>query len=96
MIKKSHFLRKNIDYLQKNLDKDIVISNDETKLEIKHFIKETMSKWVNWDKNYLDILTDKLIEKAVIIYQKRQEYIDIINPEVDELLFIQSIEMFCL
>lgn len=44
-----------IDYLQKNLDKDIVISNDETKLEIKHFIKETMSKWVNWDKNYLDI-----------------------------------------
>ena len=31
------------------------------------------------DKNYLDIITDKLIEKAVYIYQKRKEYIDFIN-----------------
>ena len=31
------------------------------------------------DKNYLDIITDKLIEKAVYIYQKRKEYIDNIN-----------------
>ena len=35
------------------------------------------------DKTYLDILTDKLIEKAVIIYQKRQEYIDIINKNIN-------------
>ena len=28
------------------------------------------------DKTYLDIITEKLIEKAIIIYQKRKEYID--------------------
>lgn len=35
------------------------------------------------DKTYLDILTDKLIEKAVFIYQKRREYIDFINQNID-------------
>jgi len=35
------------------------------------------------DKKYFDILTDKLIEKAVIIYQKRREYIDLINQNID-------------
>lgn len=36
------------------------------------------------DKTYLDILTDKLIEKAVIIYQKRKEYLDYINEIIDD------------
>ena len=36
------------------------------------------------DKNYLDIITDKLIEKAVIIYQKRYEYINFINENINE------------
>ena len=36
------------------------------------------------DKNYLDIITDKLIEKAVYIYQKRKEYIDFINLNIDK------------
>lgn len=36
------------------------------------------------DKTYLDILTDKLIEKAVIIYKKRKEYIDLINNSIDD------------
>ena len=35
------------------------------------------------DKTYLDIITDKLIEKAVFIYQKRKEYIDYINLNID-------------
>ena len=35
------------------------------------------------DSNYLDIITDKLIEKAVIIYQKRKEYIDLINKNIN-------------
>ncbi len=37
------------------------------------------------DKNYLDIITDKLIEKAIIIYQKRKEYIDLINENIDQI-----------
>lgn len=36
------------------------------------------------DKTYLDILTDKLIEKAVIIYQLRNEYISFINENIDK------------
>ena len=35
------------------------------------------------DKTYLDIITDKLIEKAIIIYQKRKEYIDLVNLNID-------------
>ena len=35
------------------------------------------------DTNYLDVITDKLIEKAVFIYQKRKEYLDLINENID-------------
>ena len=35
------------------------------------------------DATYLDIITDKLIEKAVLIYQKRKEYIDLINLNIN-------------
>ena len=35
------------------------------------------------DKTYLDIITEKLIEKAIIIYQKRKEYIDLINSKIN-------------
>ena len=31
------------------------------------------------DERYFDILTDKLIEKGIYIYQKRNEFIDNIN-----------------
>ena len=36
------------------------------------------------DKTYLDVLTDKLIEKAILIYQKRKEYIDFINESIND------------
>ena len=36
------------------------------------------------DKNYLDIITDKLIEKAILIYRKRREYIDLINVNINK------------
>ena len=32
----------------------------------------------------MDIITDKLVEKAVIIYQKRREYVDLINMNIDK------------
>ncbi len=37
------------------------------------------------DKKYLEIITDKLIEKAVIIYKKRKEYIDLINNNINNI-----------
>lgn len=44
------------------------------------------------DINYLDIITDKLIEKAIIIYQKRKEYIDLINLSIDKIFYDISLE----
>lgn len=35
------------------------------------------------DKEYLDILTDKLIEKAVIIYQMRSQYLKLVNSNIN-------------
>lgn len=37
------------------------------------------------DKHYLDIITDRLIEKAVIIYQHRKNYIDSINKNIGSI-----------
>ena len=36
------------------------------------------------DKDYLDVLTDKLIEKAIIIYQQRKNYLDSVNKIIDD------------
>lgn len=36
------------------------------------------------DKTYLDVITDKLIEKAIVIYQLRKEYIDLINLRINK------------
>ena len=35
------------------------------------------------DVNYLDVITEKLIEKAIFIYQKRKEYIDLVNLHIN-------------
>ena len=35
------------------------------------------------DTNYLDIITEKLIEKAVFIYQKRNDYINLVNLSIN-------------
>lgn len=37
------------------------------------------------DKNYFDILTDKLIEKAIIIYKLRYQYLKKINTDIDKI-----------
>ncbi len=37
------------------------------------------------DKNYLDIITEKLIEKAIIIYQERKKYLDFINKNINSI-----------
>ncbi len=37
------------------------------------------------DEKYLDIITDKLIEKAIVIYKNRYEYISLINKNIDSV-----------
>lgn len=39
------------------------------------------------DTNYLDIITEKLIEKAVYIYKKRNEYLNLININLDNYFY---------
>lgn len=37
------------------------------------------------DSSYLDVITEKLIEKAIIIYLERRKYIDFINQYIDTI-----------
>ena len=37
------------------------------------------------DKTYLDVLTDKLVEKAVLIYQERYKYLSLINSYISDI-----------
>ncbi len=37
------------------------------------------------DKKYLDIITEKLIEKSIIIYQERKKYLDFINLKIKNI-----------
>ena len=37
------------------------------------------------DKTYLDVLTDQLVEKAVLIYQERYEYLSLINSYISDI-----------
>ncbi len=37
------------------------------------------------DKTYLDVLTDKLVEKAVFIYQERYKYLSLINSYISDI-----------
>ncbi len=37
------------------------------------------------DKKYFDVITEKLIEKAIIIYQERKKYIDYINNNINSI-----------
>ena len=39
------------------------------------------------DKTYLDIITEKLIEKAIFIYQKRKEYIERVNLFINDYYY---------
>ena len=37
------------------------------------------------DRTYLDVLTDKLVEKAILIYQERYNYLSLINSYISEV-----------
>lgn len=39
------------------------------------------------DKNYLDVLTDTLVEKAIVVYQERKKFIDQINDNLESIFF---------
>jgi DNA replication and repair protein RecF len=49
------------------------------------------------DKKYFDIITDKLIEKAIIIYKMRKEYIDLVNKNISKIydnIYLNDSELY--
>ena len=39
------------------------------------------------DKTYLDVLTDKLVEKAILIYRERFKYLSLINSYISDIYY---------
>ncbi len=63
-----------------------VVFNDYHKLlKIRNDYLKKMSKGKNVDKNYFDIVTSYLIDKAIIIYQMRYKYIEKINTYCESI-----------
>ena len=48
------------------------------------YLKILFTNWIA-DKTYLDVLTDKLVEKAVFIYQERYKYLSLINSYISDI-----------
>ena len=93
IIKGSPNIRRNLLNIQlSQLSRDYInIYNEYNKLlktrneYLKILLKNSIA-----DKNFLDIITDKLIEKAIYIYRKRKEYIDLINININNFFYMIS------
>ena len=87
IVKGSTNIRRNLLNIQlSQLSKDYLNSYNEYNKLLKtrnEYLKVLFQNSIA-DKSYLDILTDKLIDKAILIYQKRKEYIDFINLNIDK------------
>ena len=68
------------------IDKDYLNTYNEFNkiLRIRNEYLKMMYSNSLTDKSYLDILTDKFIEKSIYIYQKRNEFINKINESVND------------
>lgn len=88
IIKNSPSVRRNILNIQiSQLSKTYLITYNEYNKILKtrnEYLKTLFSNSLA-DKNYFDILTDKLIEKAITIYQMRKEYIDLVNEKISDI-----------
>ena len=85
IIKNSPSVRRNILNIQiSQLSKVYLITYNEYNKILKtrnEYVKTLFSNSLA-DKSYFDILTDKLISKAITIYQMRKEYIDLVNENI--------------
>ena len=86
IIKGSPNVRRNLLNIQLcQLDRDYLIKYNEYNKLLKtrnEYLKILFNNSLG-DVNYLDIITDKLIDKAIYIYQKRKEYIDLVNLNIN-------------
>ncbi|MBP3841213.1 MAG: DNA replication/repair protein RecF [Bacilli bacterium] len=88
IIKSSPSVRRNILNIQiSQLSKTYLITYNEYNKILKtrnEYLKTLFSNSLA-DKNYFDILTDKLISKAVTIYKMRKEYIELVNQNISSI-----------
>ena len=81
-------IRRNILNIQiSQLSKSYLITYNEYNKILKtrnEYLKTLFSNSLA-DKSYFDILTTKLISKAVTIYQMRKEYIDLVNENISNI-----------
>lgn len=90
IIKGSPQVRRNFLNIQiSQLDLDYINNLNEYNkiLKIRNEYLKTLSINNYADKRYLDIITDKLIDKSLYIYRKRIEYINLINKNIDDIYF---------
>ena len=90
IIKGSPNIRRNLLNIQlSQLSRDYInIYNEYNKiLKTRNEYLKILLKNSIADKNYLDIITDKLIEKATYIYIKRKEYIDLVNININNFFY---------
>ena len=86
IVKGSPSVRRNLLNIQlSQLSKDYINKYNEYNKLLKtrnEYLKVIFNNNIA-DINYLDIITDKLIDKAIFIYQKRKEFIDLVNLNID-------------
>lgn len=88
IIKSSPSVRRNILNIQiSQLSKTYLITYNEYNkiLKTRNEYLKTMFSNSLADKSYFDILTDKLISKAVTIYKMRKEYIELVNQNISSI-----------
>ena len=54
-------------------------------LKMRNEYLKLLLKSSSSDKKYLDIITEKLVEKAIIIYQERKRFFDLINQRINNI-----------
>lgn len=85
IIKSSPSVRRNILNIQlSQLSKKYLNTYNEYNKLLKtrnEYLKILLTNHIA-DKQYLDIITDKLVEKAIVIYKQRCEYIDLVNERI--------------
>lgn len=88
IVKGSPHIRRNIINMQlSQISKQYLHTYNEYNKILKirnEYLKLLMTSSIA-DKNYLDIITDQLIEKAIIIYQERKKYLSIINQKIGDI-----------
>lgn len=88
IIKSSPSIRRNVLNVQISQLSKVYLNtyNEYNKLlKVRNEYLKVLFTYSIADKNYFDVITEKLIEKAVIIYQIRKEYIDMINLSITDI-----------